>query len=240
MPGTTLTDRRDEYAVASIQGPNSRALLQRLTDADVSNEALPYYGALYEVDVAGAPASIFRVGFTAELGYEIMVPIAHTAQLWDAILAQKDLGVRLMGLRALMVARTEAGMLVNGVEYDRKTTPFECRLGWTIDFDKGNFQGRSALLAKKDSVDNRLVSIEIDASAENLDNAPLFVDGAQAGRVTVAVPSPVLNGKTLALARVNGEHASLGTELRIGEGTGAHAVVRQTPAYDPQRLKAKS
>ena len=97
LPGTTLTDRRDEYAVASIQGPNSRALLQRLTDADVSNEALPYYGALYEVDVAGAPASIFRVGFTAELGYEIMVPIAHTAQLWDAILAQKDLGVRLMG-----------------------------------------------------------------------------------------------------------------------------------------------
>ena len=71
--------------------------MQRLTDADVSNEALPYYGALYEVDVAGAPASIFRVGFTAELGYEIMVPIAHTAQLWDAILAQKDLGVRLMG-----------------------------------------------------------------------------------------------------------------------------------------------
>ena len=58
--------------------------------------------------------------------------------------------------------------------------------------------------------------------------------------MTVAVPSPVLNGKTLALARVNGEHASLGTELRIGEGTGAHAVVRQTPAYDPQRLKAKS
>jgi aminomethyltransferase len=90
LPGTTLTDRRDEYAVASIQGPNSRALLQRLTDADVSNEALPYYGALYEVDVAGAPASIFRVGFTAELGYEIMVPIAHTAQLWDAILGHPN------------------------------------------------------------------------------------------------------------------------------------------------------
>lgn len=76
--------------------------MQRLTDADVSNEALPYYGALYEVDVAGAPASIFRVGFTAELGYEIMVPIAHTAQLWDAILAQKDLGVRLMGYVRLL------------------------------------------------------------------------------------------------------------------------------------------
>lgn len=58
LPGTTLTDRRDEYAVASIQGPNSRALLQRLTDADVSNEALPYYGALYEVDVAGAPEDV--------------------------------------------------------------------------------------------------------------------------------------------------------------------------------------
>jgi len=42
------------------------------------------------VDVAGAPASIFRVGFTAELGYEIMVPIAHTAQLWDAILGHPN------------------------------------------------------------------------------------------------------------------------------------------------------
>jgi aminomethyltransferase len=238
--GTTVTDRRAEFAAVSLQGPSSRTLLQRLTTADISNEALPYYGSLLDVEVANVPATILRLGFTAELGYEVIVPIEHTDSLWDAILAQRDLGIELMGLEAIFVARTEAGMVMNEYEYDRSTTPYECRLGWTIDFEKGPFQGRDALLAKKDNVPTRLVSVETTAAAGGLDGQYLFIDGRPVGRVSMAVSSPALGGRTLALARVDTAHAHIGTALEVDTGQGlAAATVRRTPAYDPERTRVK-
>lgn len=239
--GTTVTDRRAEFAAVSLQGPSSRALLQRLTTADVSNDALPYYGSLLDVEVANVPATIFRLGFTAELGYEVMVPVEHTDTLWDAILAQRDLGIELMGLSAILVARTEAGMVMNEYEYDRTTTPFECGLGWTVDFEKGPFQGRDALLAKKNSVPTRLVSVETSTPANGLDNRALLIEGQPVGRITMAVSSPALGGQTLALARVDTAFARIGTALEIDTDHGlVAATVRRTPAYDPERIRVKS
>jgi aminomethyltransferase len=239
--GTTVTDRRADFAAVSLQGPLSRVLLQRLTTVDISNEALPYYGSLLNVEVANVPATILRLGFTAELGYEVMVPIEHTDTLWDAILAQDDLGIELMGLEAIFVARTEAGMVMNEYEYDRSTTPYECRLGWTIDFEKGPFQGREALIAKKENVPTRLVSLEMTAPAAALDGRPLLLDGQAVGRVSMAVSSPALGGRTLALARVETAHARIGTALAIETDQGPIvATVRQTPAYDPARSRVRS
>lgn len=239
--GTTVTDRRPEIAVASLQGPRSRELLQRLTDADVSNEALPYYGSLTGVTAAGAPATLLRLGFTAELGYEVMVPVAYADQLWDAILAQTDLGVQMMGMTAILVARTEAGFVMNGYEYDRETLPFECTLGWTLDLDKKNFQGRDALLAKKDVAPTRLVSVVIGLPADGLDGRELLADGHVVGRITMAVDSPVLDGQTLGLARVATTHARIGTELEVINGNeSAAATVRKTPVFDPERTRVRS
>ena len=66
----------------SVQGPNSRALLQRLTDTDLSNEAFPYYTFKTGVTLAGLDAQLNRLGFTAELGYEVMVPVGYAEALW--------------------------------------------------------------------------------------------------------------------------------------------------------------
>lgn len=241
--GTTVTDRRSDYAAVSLQGPSSRALLERLTPVDISNDALPNYGALLDVEVAGVPATILRLGFTAELGFEILVPIEHTDTLWDAILAQDDLGIELMGLEAIFVARTEAGMVMNEYEYeyDRSTTPYECGLGWTIDFEKGPFQGREALLAKKDNVPTRLVSVETTASAVGLDGPHLLLEGRPVGRISMDVSSPALGGKTLARARIDSAYARIGTALEVDSGVElAAATVRRTPAYDPERTRVKS
>ncbi|MGO4246205.1 aminomethyltransferase family protein [Paenarthrobacter sp. RAF54_2] len=239
--GTTVTDRRGEFAAVSLQGPLSRTLLQRLTKADISNEALPYYGSLIGVEVANVPATILRLGFTAELGFEIIVPVEHADTLWDEILAQHDLGIELMGLEAILVARTEAGMVMNNYEYDRSTTPYECGLGWTIDFEKGQFQGRDALLTKKKDVPTRLVSIETTADAACLDGRPVLLNGMSVGRISMAVASPVLGGRTVALARVDSALARIGSALEVGTDSGAApATVRRTPVYDPERLRVRS
>lgn len=241
--GSTVTERRDAYAVLTLQGPRSREVLQRLTHVDVSNEAFPYYTFRQDTLVAGIPAQVNRLGFTAELGYEIQVPRERALELWDgAFEAGADLGIKAFGALALLTCRTEAGMIMGELEYDHTVTPFECRMGWALDFDKGPFQGRDALLAKKDSVTGRVVSVVVDTAPEAAEGARLELDGRDIGYVTMAVPSPVLAGATLGLARVHREAVKSGTPLIAvaPNGSKADATVRPTPAYDPERARVRA
>lgn len=241
--GTTVSEQRDRSAVLTLQGPRSRDVLTRLTATDVSGEAFPYYTFRTDLAVAGIPAQVNRVGFTAELGYEIVVPREHALDLWDAALdAGADLGVRPFGAAALMMCRIEAGMIMGELEYDHTVTPYECRMGWALDFDKGPWLGRDALLAKKGTVPGRVVTVQVDAEPEAAEGARLLLDGTDIGYVTMAVPSPHLGGATLGLARVDSGAAKVGTTLVAAgpEGTTASATVRSTPVYDPERTRVRS
>ncbi|QKZ20838.1 aminomethyltransferase family protein [Streptomyces chartreusis] len=241
--GTTVTERREESAVLTLQGPCSRDVLRRLTQVDVSNTAFPYYTFLQSTLVAGIEAQVSRIGFTAELGYEIQVPRERALELWDAVLeAGADLGVQAFGAAALMMCRTEAAMIMGELEYDHTVTPFECRMGWAVDFEKGPFQGRDALLAKKDAATGRVVSVVVDARPEVAEGARLELDGRDIGYVTMAVPSPALAGATLGLARVHRDAVKSGTALTavIADGSKADATVRPTPVYDPERARVRA
>jgi aminomethyltransferase len=239
---TTVTERRDESAVLAMQGPDSRALLRRLTDTDVSNGAFPYYTFVLDVDVAGIPTTINRIGFTAELGYELIVPRDRALELWDAVLAAGDgLGVAPVGAAALMMARIESAMIMGEVEYDHTVSPFECRMGWSVDFDKGPFRGRSALLARKEADTGRVMTIRIEGAPEVSEGKPLWRDGIEVGIVTMAVPSPQLAGATLAMARLHRDAAAVGTELVVkADDVDLAAQVTPTPVYDPHRVRVRS
>ena len=234
-----VAEVRDTLAVLSLQGPRSRELLQRLTDRDMSNEAFPYYTFDTGVLVAGIPTQINRLGFTAELGYELMVPVERALDLWDAVFAAgEDLGVQAASSAALMTARTEAGMIMGEIEYDETSSPFECRMGWAVDFDKGDFQGRAALLRLKDNVATRVVSVVTEASPEVAEGSSLSNGEGEVGFVTMAVPSPVVGGKTVALARVKASDAKVGTTLTLADGSVASVV--RTPVYDADRVRVRS
>lgn len=245
---TTIAERRQDYAVLSLQGPKSRELLSRLTQADISNRGLPYYSFLSGVVVADVPVTILRLGFTAELGYELMVDAPNADRLWDAVLAQSDLGVTPMGLEALLVARTEAGMVVADLDYDRETTPFECGLGWTLDLES-DFQGAAALRQAKGRSGRRLVSLVLEGPAQLQRSGALLIPhpcevrvaDQVVGVVTTGVQSPALGGASLALARVDEAFAVPGRAVEVLTDEGlTSATVHATPIYDPQRVKAKS
>jgi glycine cleavage system aminomethyltransferase T len=241
--GTAVTERRDEFAVLSLQGPRSREILQRITSCDLSNLAFPYYTFRTGVSLAGIPAQVNRVGFTAELGYELQVPRSRALDLWDAVFeAGAGRGLLPFGAAALMMCRVEAGMIMGNLEYDCTVTPFECRMGWAVDFDKGPFHGRDALLAKKDTVAGRVVSVEVSAEPETAEDARLYLDNRDIGYVTMAVRSPHLDGATLGLARVHRDGAKTGTVLTaVTAGcTLASASVRPTPVYDPERTRVRA
>lgn len=225
-----------------LQGPKSRQWLQELTDADLSNQAFPYYTFREDVEIAGIPVFMTRLGYTAELGYELWVERERALDLWDALVeALAPQGMKVIGMTALDLFRIEGGFIIGGVEYDSTVSPYECGLGWAVELDKGDFQGREGCLHDRERTTLRLTSVTLEAGGEAASGAPLLVEGREAGFVTQAIVSPFLGGKTLGLAKIDKSLTTPGTrvEARV-EGEVVPGEVVRHPVYDPERTRVKS
>ena len=159
----------EQIAALAMQGPTSCAVLkaaglsgvERLKPFDIGHFLL-----------AGRPLMASRTGFTGDLGYELwMAPDAAEA-IWDALMtAGRSRGIRAIGSQALNMARIEAGFLSPHVDFvsaeqtirtGRDRSPLELGLGWLLDFDKGHFTGRRALLAERHKgVRRQLVGLDV-------------------------------------------------------------------------------
>jgi aminomethyltransferase len=241
LPGVTVTERRDSFAQLSLQGPNSREILGKLTKTDVGNAALPYYNFVSDIELAGIRAQVSRIGFTGELGYEIMIPVEKAGDLWAALNdAGKAEGLLPAGGAALMTCRIETGLIMGGLDYTDQTSPYECRMGWAVDLEKGDFQGRSALVKLKDAPRTRVVSVVLPASDTEFGGVKLMHGGKEAGAISMAVPSPYLQGNILGFATVNAAVATVGTVFELDGHDGVSAKIVRMPVYDPGRVRVKS
>jgi aminomethyltransferase len=224
-----------------LQGPKSREILQTVANQDLSNEAFPYYTFREDVEIAGIPVFMTRLGYTAELGYELWVDRDRALELWDALLeAGEPSGMKLIGMVALDLFRIEGGFIIGGVEYDPTVSPYECGLGWSVDLDKGDFQGREALVHDKEETRLRLTSVVLESGGDEASGGVIGVDGEEVGLVTQAVESPYLDGQTLGLAKIRKDLKEPGQKLqvRVGDDEVAGEVVEH-PVYDKQRKRAK-
>jgi aminomethyltransferase len=239
--GIRVAELTDALPHLCLQGPESRRILERVTDADISNAAFPYYTFREDVAVAGIPVFMTRLGYTAELGFELWVERARCLELWDALIAAgTPAGMRVIGMDALDLFRIEGGFIIGGVEYDARTSAYECGLGWSVDLAKDAFAGRDALARDRDAPLRRLVSVVLASGGPAASGARLEVDGREVGSVTQAIVSPHLDGATLGLAKLDRALAEPGTRLvaRVGDETIRAEVVRH-PVYDPERRRAK-
>jgi aminomethyltransferase len=239
--GLTVSEMTDALPHLCLQGPASRRILERLTDSDISGKAFPYYTFREDIDVAGIPVFMTRLGYTAELGFELWLERARCLELWDALIeAGKPSGMRVIGMDALDLFRIEGGFIIGGVEYDPGVSPFECGLGWSIDFAKPTLPAREALERDRDATRQRLASVVLDSGGADATGAQLRIDGTDVGYVTQAVVSPHLDGATLALAKVDRDGIAPDTrvEARVGDVWVSGRIVRH-PVYDPERRRAK-
>jgi aminomethyltransferase len=231
----------DQMPHLCLQGPASRSILQGLTDTDLSNAAFPYYSFKEGVRVAGIPVFMTRLGYTAELGYELWVGEERALDLFDCLMAAGEpAGMRVIGMDALDLFRIEGGFIIGGVEYDPTVSPYECGLGWAVDLDKGEFQGREALRADKEQSDVRLGSVVLSSGGAAASGARLSVAGEDVGYVTQAIESPFLRGATLGLAKLRRPHNAAGANVVATiEGTEVPGEVVRHPVYEPERKRAK-
>ena len=240
--GIEVRERTDELPHLCLQGPRSRAILQNMTTTDLSSQAFPYYTFREDVEIAGTPVFMTRLGYTAELGYELWVDRDRALDLWSALLGEgANHGMELIGMHALDLFRIEGGFIIGGVEYDPTVSPYECGLGWAVDLEKPEFQGRHALWDAEQSGSLRLTSVVLETGGAEATGAELTADRSVVGFITQAVVSPYLDGKTLGLAKVDKHWTNPGTTIEaLVAGEPVSGSVVRHPVYDPERTRVKS
>ena len=239
--GITVREFTDDMPHLCLQGPRSREILQGLTDADLTNAAFPYYTFREDVEIAGIPVFMTRLGYTAELGFELWVDRDRAFELWDALVeAGEPQGMKVIGMVALDLFRIEGGFIIGGVEYDPTVSPYECGLGWSVDLDKGDFQGKEGLARDREATNLRLTSVVLEGGGDEASGAPLWAGEQEVGLVTQAVESPYLGGKTLGLAKIAKDLNRPGQRVvaQVGDDKVSGEVVSH-PVYDPERKRAK-
>ena len=241
-----VTDVTSAYTLLAVQGPRSRALLSRLTQADLSNAAFPYLTSQH-IHVGYAPVIASRVTYVGELGWELYVPTEYALGVYDDLLAAgSDLGVRPVGMAAMSGLRLEKGYRDMGIDIDNTDTPLEAGLGFAVAWDKdGGFIGRDALLAARSQGPprRRVVGVKLtDPQTDLFGNEPVLADGVWAGYVRAAAFGHTV-GAAVGLAEVaapDGVDAewldSHEFTIRTGQGD-LPAIVQLPPFYDPKRLR---
>ncbi|NUB46239.1 aminomethyl transferase family protein [Fertoebacter nigrum] len=202
----------EEVAALSLQGPCSAAVLQA-AGFDMCN-LRPFRMA--KLGFEGVEITISRTGFTGDLGYEIWATPAQALPLWDALMrAGAPWGIRPIGTSALNLARIEAGFIITNMDFipadqavreDRARSPFELSLDWMIDWEKGHFTGRRALLAEKARGSSwALVGLDIEGNVSAEGSLIYHNRKTEVGHVTAAAWSPATK-RNIALAQVRRPH----------------------------------
>jgi aminomethyltransferase len=202
-------DRSGEYAIAALQGPASARILARMIGAEAVRK-LRYFRFVEKENLI-----IARLGYSGELGYELLVPRAQSKQLWAALLeAGRPDELRECSFEAANSLRIESGYVLFDREIDGRANPSEL--------------GLERLADRPFPVKRKLIGLEIVA-------APPRADLALA-RVTSECFSPTLQ-KNIALGFAPPD-AAPGAELRLEDGR--LALAAPLPFYDSERRRPRA
>ncbi len=226
------------FGVLVLAGPNSRKVLSKLTDADLSNEAFPWLSGK-EISVGPCSAHALRVNFVGELGWEFHHPIEQQIALFDHLMeAGKEFGIRPYGIKAMSSLSIEKSYRLVPRELSIEYSAYESGLDRFVHPNKGQFIGRDALVeGKQKGLNWNFVTMEVhgvtDKDSDARGSEPLYRNGQLIGRATNGGFGFRVN-KSLALGMVKPEHSAIGTELEIKIlGKMFKATVIPESPYDP-------
>jgi len=236
-----VADVSEQLGALALQGKLSRDVLEAATGEDWTDVR---YFRHRRSRIADVDVSVTRTGYTGDRGYEIWIPIDGALAVWDRLFsAGEAYGIHAAGIRALDVARVEAGLILLDAEYtsarhalnpEQNYSPFELGLGRMVHFDKAaDFNGRRALLAEQRAggPPRRLVGLELDWSGVegmfgrhglaahislSVDRppVPVYREGKRVGRATSLTWGTTIK-KMVAFGSVDKAFESPGTRLSV-------------------------
>ena len=231
--GCKVQDQSASLAQIAIQGPASRDILAAAGLADLTTLKIRH---CLDATLCGHSLLVTRTGYTGELGYELYLPAAGAPTVWDRLLeAGRPLGIKPAGLGARDLLRLEMAYLLYGNDMNEETTPIEAGAEWVVKFDKGDFIGRTELLAQQSQgAARRLVAFELVEKAVPRHGFKILsaqVPHVEIGEVTSGNLSPLLQ-KGIGMGYVPPATAQPGSSMLIDiRGRACPAVVVKPPFY---------
>ncbi len=218
-----LTSVTDHFATASICGPNSKKILNKLIpDLDLSDENFPHM-TFKETKIGKIKCRIMRISFTGELSYEINIQSNYGKSLWESCMeAGKEFNITPYGTETMHLLRAEKGFIIVGQDTDGTMTPIDLQMDWIVSKKKYDFIGKRSLYRSDTMREDRkqLVGLLTENKNEVIEEGAQIVSELNnkpvemLGHVTSSYYSPNLN-KSIALAVVKGGKNLLGQKLFI-------------------------
>jgi len=240
MDDATLTDETAESGTLAIEGPEAPSIISSLTGVDLNS--IPARGHVAATLKSSAAASEAGAGAASVVkestlipcrvihhslygfpGAELLVAREHLAAAWhaaeSAVRAHHGAAI---GYRALNALRLEAGIPWFGVDFGEHQIPHEAKLESThISFTKGCYTGQEIVerVRSRGHVNRRLTGLRFDTTEPPLPEAKLLANGAEAGQVTSAEFSALLE-KPVGMGYVRREYNQPGSVLQCGTDGG--------------------
>ena len=215
LPGATVRDVSDGYALLAVQGPRS---LERLGLPDA-----PAF-TFAEGEIDGIGCTVNRTGYTGELGCELLVEAADGGELWDRVLER---GAVPCGLGARDTLRLEVCYPLHGNDIGPGTDAISAGLGWVCSLDK-DFTGAEELRRiKAAGPERRLAAFVMEDPGIPRQGMAI----AEGGEVTSGSHSPMLE-RGIGMGYVPTRLSQPGSELTIDlRGRPRRAGVVRKPIY---------
>lgn len=144
--GVHLTDLTDTYSAFNLAGPQSRAVLEKLTERNLANKAFPYM-RIRSAKIADVTCRLLRIGFTGELSYEVHCPSGYALHVWEALMdAGREFGIVPFGVEAQRILRLEKAHIIVGQDTDAMSDPLSANMAWAVKLNKPDFLGKPSLM----------------------------------------------------------------------------------------------
>ncbi|CAL1294307.1 unnamed protein product [Larinioides sclopetarius] len=186
-----VTDITSLYTAICLMGPLAQSVLSDLTDSSVSYKEFPFF-TFKELNIGVANnIKTFHQTHTGELGYVMYIPNEYALHVYDELMDKgQKYGIQHAGYYAPKAIRVEKFFAFWGQDLDTTTTPFECGRVYRVNFEKGDFMGKDALLRQKqEGIKRRYVQLVLEDHDKDVDiwpwgSEPIYVDGKCAGLTT--------------------------------------------------------
>jgi len=196
LPNTRVRDVSIDYACLSLQGPNARHVLQKITDTDLSACNFLFGTGRY-AQVANARIWMQRLSYVGELGWELFIPAPDAVDMFKALQeAGAEYGLCNVGLHALNSLRLEKGFRHWGHDITAEDNLLQAGLSFTAKPDASDFFGRDAFLAAKANgiPDRRMVQFKLEDPEPLLyHNEPIVMNDKVVGYLSSGMYGHSLN-----------------------------------------------
>jgi dimethylglycine dehydrogenase len=231
----SIVNVTEDFSSLLITGPNSRDILQQMTEEDLSNAAFPWLCARV-VQIDSAMVRVLRVSYAGELGYELHMPSYQLLSIYDSMWRKAEpFGICNFGGYAFNSMRMEKMYRAYGNEFTEEISGFEAGMDRFIDTSRDFIGCENLKQRQQDGYAIELAYLVFDdgLACECYGNEAVYHNGDLIGLTTGGAYGHRI-GKSIAFAYLKPAQISAGLEVTIDTSSGSRSAhIEMNAAYDP-------